>query len=84
MDFGYIPLTDQVQNLMQIIENIIHTVLPAPEKPQTPDMPVAVVMETGYSTAIRSEGKGFISFGADRTGGNLISLCTSVEKEFLA
>ncbi|GBL82216.1 hypothetical protein AVEN_252403-1 [Araneus ventricosus] len=32
----------------------------------------------------RGEGKGFISFSADRTGGSLISLCTSVENEFLA
>ncbi|GBM08263.1 hypothetical protein AVEN_82943-1 [Araneus ventricosus] len=30
------------------------------------------------------EGKGFILFGVDRTGGSLISLCTSVENEFLA
>ncbi|GBN77764.1 hypothetical protein AVEN_200636-1 [Araneus ventricosus] len=30
------------------------------------------------------EGKGFISFGADRTDGSLISLCTSVENEFIA
>ncbi|GBO37519.1 hypothetical protein AVEN_238910-1 [Araneus ventricosus] len=31
-----------------------------------------------------SEGKGFISFDADRTGGSLFSLCTSFESEFLA
>ncbi|GBN30169.1 hypothetical protein AVEN_213968-1 [Araneus ventricosus] len=30
------------------------------------------------------EGKGFILFGSDRTGGSLISLCTLVESEFLA
>ncbi|GBM68514.1 hypothetical protein AVEN_158088-1 [Araneus ventricosus] len=33
------------------IQLLISTVLPSREKPQTPDMPVAVVMETGYSTA---------------------------------
>ncbi|GBN35759.1 hypothetical protein AVEN_32301-1 [Araneus ventricosus] len=61
------------------------TVLPPREKPQTSGMPMAVVMETGYSTAFWGEGKGFISFGADRTGdGSLISLCAAVENEFLA
>ncbi|GBN34968.1 hypothetical protein AVEN_76809-1 [Araneus ventricosus] len=60
------------------------TVLPPREKPQTPGMPMAVVMETGYSTACWGEGKGFISFGADRTeDGSLISLCAAVENEFL-
>ncbi|GBM70324.1 hypothetical protein AVEN_102659-1 [Araneus ventricosus] len=61
----------------------ITTVLP-PEKPQTPDMPVLVVMETRYSTAFGGEGKGDISFGTNRTGGSLILLCTSAENEFLA
>ncbi|GBN23724.1 hypothetical protein AVEN_118439-1 [Araneus ventricosus] len=52
---------------------------------KTPDMPVAVVMETGYSTAFWGcEGKGFISFDADRTSVSLILLCTLVENEFLA
>ncbi|GBN09659.1 hypothetical protein AVEN_123102-1, partial [Araneus ventricosus] len=33
------------------ILNCIRTVLPPRENPQTPDMRMAVVMETGYSTA---------------------------------
>ncbi|GBM39083.1 hypothetical protein AVEN_190222-1 [Araneus ventricosus] len=45
-------------------------------------MPVAGVMETGYSTAFWGVGKSFISFGADRTDGNLVSLCTTVENDF--
>ncbi|GBL89391.1 hypothetical protein AVEN_225904-1 [Araneus ventricosus] len=60
------------------------TVLPPREKLQTPDLLVAVVMETGYSTAFWGEGKGFISFGADKTDGSLVSFCTTVENEFLA
>ncbi|GBN09304.1 hypothetical protein AVEN_109178-1 [Araneus ventricosus] len=60
------------------------TVLPPREKPSTPDRPVAVVMETGYSTAFWGKGSGFILFGADRTGGSIISLFASVENEFLA
>ncbi|GBM91307.1 hypothetical protein AVEN_69677-1 [Araneus ventricosus] len=30
------------------------------------------------------EGEGFISFGADRTDRSLLSLCTTVENEFIA
>ncbi|GBL97142.1 hypothetical protein AVEN_144590-1 [Araneus ventricosus] len=33
------------------IDAAMYTVLPPREKPQTPDMPVVVVMETGYSAA---------------------------------
>ncbi|GBO27371.1 hypothetical protein AVEN_59323-1, partial [Araneus ventricosus] len=36
---------------LRSIRNCIHTVPPPREKPQTPDMRMAVVMETGYSTA---------------------------------
>ncbi|GBL81773.1 hypothetical protein AVEN_93534-1 [Araneus ventricosus] len=67
-----------------LYNNTEDTVLPPRENPQTPDMLVAVVTETGYPTAFWGEGKGFISFGADRTGGSLISFCTSAENEFLA
>ncbi|GBM99857.1 hypothetical protein AVEN_72761-1 [Araneus ventricosus] len=38
-----------------------YTVLPPREKPQTPDIPVADVMDTGYSTAFGGRGKGIIS-----------------------
>ncbi|GBM78002.1 hypothetical protein AVEN_230095-1 [Araneus ventricosus] len=66
----------------------VRPVLPPREKypiSQTPEIPVAVVMETGYSTTFGGgEEKGYISFGADRTVGSLITLCTSVENEFLA
>ncbi|GBN64768.1 hypothetical protein AVEN_229132-1 [Araneus ventricosus] len=39
-------------------------------------------METEYSTAFWGEEEDCMSFGADRTGGNLISLWNSVEIEF--
>ncbi|GBL91619.1 hypothetical protein AVEN_23669-1 [Araneus ventricosus] len=55
------------------------TLLPSREKPQTPDIPVWLLRNRNLLHL--GEEKGFIHL-ADRIGGSLISLSTSVENKF--
>ncbi|GBN79332.1 hypothetical protein AVEN_59960-1 [Araneus ventricosus] len=41
----------EISNQLDISHGSMPSVLPPRDEPQTPDMPVAVVLETGYSTA---------------------------------
>ncbi|GBM96152.1 hypothetical protein AVEN_128292-1 [Araneus ventricosus] len=78
---------DRIPNYVRLARGVFelsYTVLPPREKPQTLDSRWRSLWKRDIPLHLGGEGKGIISFGADGTGGSLISLCASVENELLA